>query len=725
MFARLHPTLRQLFALSLAGLTLSLALLFYLFARGSQRTILQTSERFRDSASRDVAKRVTDYLNQAPLAVAHFEEQVRYGLVNPEDGNSIQSGLLSLLLANDNISEATFTHGRSMGFGPNGDIRLKPMSAGQVTVWRSDNGNIVARHVWFDGKQFLSESHRLDHAMRQHDSRRGKIVTAMDPTDHLTFRTPSDRDHYGTLLWTDLHWSQLNEFLSERRVEVSTLKTIDDSSSQFAGVLRVGLMKKQIDLAVQVHLAGTGPADPHLVFLCDRRGRLITGVGAQDRVVESDDDVRMAPGNLPEQVVAALQQPSLKTVDAEHPAAGAFRARSITYLYTFRALPKTQDWIAGIVVPQNYYLEPLLRTQRRVWWAAVAFMLAILATGGFVLHGIGRAHSMIVHETARMKAFDFMPSSNASRLRDVEDVLDGLEKAKTAMRAMGKYVPVDLVRRLYHEGREPSLGAEPIELSLLFTDIKEFTRIAEQISPGRLAEILGRYLQVVTGVIHKEKGTVDKYIGDAVMAFWNAPEPLTSHAVFACRAALGCQEALRLLYASPEWSGCPIFETRVGLHSCVASVGHFGAPDRFNYTAIGDGVNLASRLEGLNKHYGTSILASETAYEACREEFDFRLLDRVAVKGKMQGVTIYELLGARSLDGKRKPHIVSYEQAFRAYLRADFREALDILKIETRAKINESLIKDAPSAVLAERCFYYLEHPPAGEWTGVHGFTKK
>ncbi|HZR29993.1 MAG TPA: adenylate/guanylate cyclase domain-containing protein [Terriglobales bacterium] len=722
MFARLHPTLRQLFALSLLGLTLSLALLFYLFARGSQRTILQTSQRFRDSASSEVATRVTDYLNQAPLAVTHFEEQVKYGLVNPQDSNSIESGLLSLLLANDNISEATFTYGRSAGFDEDGNIRLKPMSAGQVTVWRSDDGALVARHVWFDGKHFLSESHSLNHAARRPDSRSGKVVVAMDPTDHLTFRTPSDRNNYGTLLWTDLHWSQLNEFLSERRVEVSTLKTIDDSSSEFAGVLRIGLMKKQIDLATQVHLAASGANDPHRVFLCDRRGRLITGFGAQDRVVESEDEVRIAAANLPPPVVAALQQPWLKTVDAEHPvAAGSFRLGSITYLCTFRALPGTQDWIAGIVVPQNYYLESLLRTQRRVFWAAVGLMLAILVTGGFILHGIGRAHSMVVRETVRMKAFDFMPSANSSRLRDVEDVLEGFEKAKTAMRAMSKYVPIDLVRRLYHEGREPSLGAEPVELSLLFTDIKEFTTIAEQISPDRLAEILGRYLQVVTGIIHKEKGTVDKYIGDAVMAFWNAPEPLRSHAVFACRAALGCQESLGQLYASPQWSGCPVFETRFGLHACVASVGHFGAPDRFNYTAIGDGVNLTSRLEGLNKHYGTSILASEAIYRLCCEEFEFRLLDRVAVKGKTQGVTIYELLGVRSSDGKRKPHIISYEQAFAAYLRSDFRGALHILTMQ--AEIAGA--KDAPGAVLAERCRYYLEHPPAGDWTGVHSFTTK
>jgi adenylate cyclase len=716
MLRPLQLTLKQLFALSLAGLTVGLALLFYLFSRGSERTILQTSEGFRDSASREVATRVVNYLNQAPAAVAHFEEQVKYGLVSPENIDSTQSGLLSLLVANDNLSEATFTYGRSTGFDENGDIRLKPMSTGQVTVWRTDGGSFVATRVRFDGRQFLSESHPL--VAQGKNAPRGKITAVKDdPATHRTFLTPSNQEYYGTLVWTDLHWSQLNQ----QRVEVSVQKTIEDSHSQFAGVLRVGLMKKQIDRAVQIHLAETQDDDPHRVFLCDQQGRLITGFGAEERVVESGEsgnDLRIA-GNLPPEVVAALEQPVLKTVDAEHAAAsGSFRLGPTSYLYTFRALPKTQDWIVGIVVPQDFYLAPLLATQRRVMWASVALMLAILITGIFMLRGAGRAHALIVRETGRMKAFKFAPSSNSSHLRDVKDVLDGLEKAKTAMRAMSKYVPVDLVRRLYQEGREPALGAQPVELSVLFTDIKEFTTVAEQIAPGHLAEVLGRYLEVVAGVIQRERGTVDKYIGDAVMAFWNAPEPLASHAVFACRAALGCRERLQQLYASSEWRGQPIFETRFGLHVCVASVGHFGAPDRFNYTAIGDGVNLASRLEGLNKYYGTSIVASENVFQASHEEFEFRLLDRVAVKGKTRGITIYELLGSRSL-GTRKPHIVSYEQAFDAYSRADFRQALKILE-----DVAKTEIQDLPSIVLAERCRRYLEHPP-GEWTGLHTFTAK
>jgi adenylate cyclase len=322
---------------------------------------------------------------------------------------------------------------------------------------------------------------------------------------------------------------------------------------------------------------------------------------------------------------------------------------------------------------------------------------------------------MILRETGRMKSFDFTPAVNSSPLGDVEEVLQGLEKAKTAMRAMGKYVPVDLVRRLYHDGKEPVLGAEQTELSVLFTDIREFTPVAESSAPDQLAATLGRYLQLMAGVIQEEKGTVDKYMGDAVMAFWNAPAPVSSHTVYACRAALRCRDELEKLFASPEWAGRARFETRFGLHVCVASVGHFGAPDRFNYTAIGDGINLASRLEGLNKFYGTTIIVTEDVKNAAGDEFEFRRLDRVSVKGKTEGITIYELMGVKRPGAERPPHVERYEAALAAYQQGEFKTALTILGGET---------EDTPSVNLKQRCREYIENPP-GDWQGIRVFHMK
>jgi adenylate cyclase len=217
-------------------------------------------------------------------------------------------------------------------------------------------------------------------------------------------------------------------------------------------------------------------------------------------------------------------------------------------------------------------------------------------------------------------------------------------------------------------------------------------------------------------VIQSEKGTIDKYIGDSLMTFWNAPEAVAGHEILACRAALRCRDALQELYNLPGWGNAPRFETRFGLHRCIASVGHFGAPDRLNYTAIGDGINLASRLEGLNKYYGTHIIVSDSIHTAAKEVFEFRLLDCVAVKGKTEGIVIYELLAER-IAGKARPEFVDrYEQAFVFYQHGDFATALELLKDQD---------EDSPSSVLTGRCREWVSHPPVGMWNGIHVFQSK
>jgi adenylate cyclase len=311
-----------------------------------------------------------------------------------------------------------------------------------------------------------------------------------------------------------------------------------------------------------------------------------------------------------------------------------------------------------------------------------------------------------------MNAFDFSPTRPDSLFRDVADVLESQEKAKSAMRAMSKYVPVDLVRRLYRDKREPVLGGELMQVTLMFTDIKDFTAVSERLAPNDLADALGRYLAVMAQIIQQEtRGTIDKFIGDAIMTFWNAPEPVPEHAHMACQAALRCRAAARAQAQSSDWGALPAFETRFGLHSAPALIGHFGAPDRMNYTAMGDAVNLASRLEGLNKQYGTSIIASETIVRATGATFVFRLLDRVAVKGKTEAIRIYELLGQKGEAGEIRDVIASYEKAFAAYSARDFDGAIAIL---------EKQPTDGPSVRLLARCRMYLSEAPPVDWDGIY-----
>ncbi len=624
MTPKWRPTLQQVFVLSLLGLLLALASLLWLGFNGSKRTILRSSENYRELAARFISSRVTDYLNQAPQAVDDFERKAQYGLINFKDAASVQQSLLSLLLANENLSEATLTYANTIGPVNQGAARIDPASVGQIAIVRAPRrGGFIRRFTWYDNGKYVAAN---DELLPDSPSRPLHSYAVPDPSQHLTFQT-TYHDAYGALIITDLHWAQLDFNLPEdkRRVEVSVQKTVEDKPGHFVGVLRVGLLAAKINEAVQQHITGPpGQPDQHLIFLCDQSGGLITGFPGHERVSLSNDDLRIPTDGIPDPVVRALKEPALATVDEANPnAATTFNLHGEVYLCSFHYLPMTQDWIVGIVVPRNFYLGDIIHASWEIFWAALAMVSTIVAAGIVILRLVLRAQSLVLHETARMNRFEFAPSRHASPLRDVQEVLGSLERAKTAMRAMSKYVPMNLVRQLYHDGEEPMLGASPAELSVLFTDIRDFTSFAEQMPPAQLAEVLGRYLQVMATVIQSEKGTIDKYIGDAVMVFWNAPEPVDEHEMLACHTALRCADALQKLYAMPDWGDAPRFETRFGLHRCQASVGHFGSPERFNYTAIGDGINLTSRLEALNKHYGTTIIASETIEAVAKDAFDF------------------------------------------------------------------------------------------------------
>jgi adenylate cyclase len=458
----------------------------------------------------------------------------------------------------------------------------------------------------------------------------------------------------------------------------------------------------------------SGQDDPHRTFLCDAEGRLITRLAPTDRLQEVGDDLRIAPGSLPPEIAAALASPMLRVAAGQTSVSGEFRANGQDYFVTFRALPKpqTQDWIIGIVVPRAFYFGQLAVIRHHLLAGLLGVMILLVAAGGLILRGVRRAQAQITRESLKMNAFDFTPAPPDSPFRDVTEVLESQEKAKAAMRAMSKYVPIDLVRRLYRDKSEPVLGAELIEVSLMFTDIKDFTTLCEELAPNELADALGRYLEVMAGIIQREShGTIDKFIGDAIMTFWNAPEPVAEHARLACQAALRCRAAGEALTQAPDWGAWPAFGTRFGLHCAPALIGHFGARDRMNYTAMGDAVNLASRLEGLNKQYGTSIIVSETIVARAGEDFAFRLLDRVAVKGKSEAIRIYELLGRKGEGGERHEIVAAYEQALAAYAARDFSGAIELLARQPG---------DAPSARLLERCRGFQKEPPPADWNAIY-----
>ncbi|MES1164149.1 MAG: adenylate/guanylate cyclase domain-containing protein, partial [Verrucomicrobiota bacterium] len=343
------------------------------------------------------------------------------------------------------------------------------------------------------------------------------------------------------------------------------------------------------------------------------------------------------------------------------------------------------------------------------------------AAGTLGARTVGRGVAALVRATEAMRQFSFAraPLPRGS-FREIDAALESVERAKTALRAMVKYVPVSLVRQLYDSGRDPVLGAETRAVSLMFTDIADFTTHAEALPPDRLAQALGRYLGAATGAVERTGGAVDKYIGDALMVLWNAPTLQADHAAAACRGALACAAATDALVASEGWrrAGLAPWRTRFGIHTGPVLVGNFGAPERLNYTAMGDGVNLAARLEGLNKFYGTAILVSDDTRRQAGDGFLFREVDRVVVKGKAQVVAIHELVGmaADPAAAARRPVLARYEEALAAVRARRFADALALLAPQR---------EDGPSRVLAGRCEIWMRTPPPDGWDGTWTATSK
>jgi adenylate cyclase len=256
------------------------------------------------------------------------------------------------------------------------------------------------------------------------------------------------------------------------------------------------------------------------------------------------------------------------------------------------------------------------------------------------------------------------------------------------------------------------LGGVCRQLTILFSDIANFTSISEHLAPEVLVQDLCEYFNVISSAILAEKGTLDKYIGDSVMAFWGAPVALDEHAYRACMAAVTAQDRLASLFRQWESKGKTRFATRIGIHTAEVIVGNMGYEERLNYTVIGDGVNLASRLEGLNKFYGTSTLVSHTTEALVRDHFEFRRVDRVAVKGKTEGVDVFELLALKGdIPVNLRKLMDVYENGLAAYFERDWKFALQ--HFNTVLKYRPG---DGPSQVLAARCRRFMVQSPPETW---------
>ena len=308
-----------------------------------------------------------------------------------------------------------------------------------------------------------------------------------------------------------------------------------------------------------------------------------------------------------------------------------------------------------------------------------------------------------------------------------------VEKDKRFLKdTFGTYISPELIDQMFDAKEEPSLGGEEGYHTAFFTDIQSFSAFSEKLSASDLVELLNGYLTEMTNILLDNKGTLDKYIGDAIVAFYGAPAPVDDHEYWACLTAVKMQEGLAELRA--KWQGegdrwpeiVHNMQNRIGVNTGPMVTGNMGSTMRMNYTMMGDTVNLAARLEASAKQYGVYIQEAEETYKVCKDKFIWRDLDYVIVMGKTEPAQVFELIAeAGNMPSGYDKLLPAYHEAVKLYRNQDWLKAIEAFKASDELEDMFPGRKTNPSRVYIPRCEHYKENPPGDDWDGSWALTKK
>jgi adenylate cyclase len=344
-------------------------------------------------------------------------------------------------------------------------------------------------------------------------------------------------------------------------------------------------------------------------------------------------------------------------------------------------------------------LTALLYAGALTAFIAVAFRQAVWVDAVMVLMSLGFAFAITT-------AFSY--------------ATEGRQK-RQIKQAFSHYMSDLLIQDLMKNPEKLRLGGERKVLTVFFSDLAGFTSLSEKLNPEEVVTLLNRYLTAMTDIILESGGIIDKYEGDAIMAFWGAPLPQEDHALRACHAAVDNQKRLVALREEFARLGLPPVHARIGINTGEMIIGNMGSSQRFDFTVIGDQVNLASRLEGAGKEYGTSIIISEETCRQARDHIEVRELDLLQVKGKEIPVRIFELLARKGeMEAGLAEAVIVFSKGLELYRNRQWVEAMTAF-----GQVRQLKPDDGPSMTFTRRCEIFLKEPPPGDWDGVFRLTKK
>lgn len=401
-----------------------------------------------------------------------------------------------------------------------------------------------------------------------------------------------------------------------------------------------------------------------------------------------------------------------------------FTEEKTEYIASFKIIPILADhgWMIAIIDRADDFTGNLHRIEFfYIFITMIFFFIGLLLISNLVSRLI-KPIKALVKETDQIKNFNLEDTKNIpSNIKEVFELSDAIHRMKLGLRSFQKYVPADLVRQLIKSDKESIMQGHKSDLAIFFSDIKDFSTITEKDNSAELVVQICDYFDIIAHHISENEGTIDKYIGDSIMAFWGAPLKVQDPCQKGAIAALKSINDLTL--ANKKWDEIhkPQLLTRIALHYGEAVVGSLGSSERLNYTAIGDAINLTNRLVNINKVYGTSIIVTGSFYQAIKDQFALRFIDNIKVKGKIECVAIYELLAENSNDltFDLKAYQEKYQLAFSAYQQKNWQQAISLFE--------QCLLiypEDSLALTFIQRAKSLLRTPPE-EWDGIWSFKEK
>jgi len=416
-----------------------------------------------------------------------------------------------------------------------------------------------------------------------------------------------------------------------------------------AGDKFIGFIGTNITFKILSAYLASHRISPHsTTLIIDQSGRIIAHpVPGQG--------VRKVNGKLVLATTADLADPAIERAVELHRATNSnrvqFNSDGQQDIGVFGPFPANFriPWEVLIVAPLDDFIGPLKKTNQRIGLLILALIAAEVPLILVVAKRIARPIEAVTREMQQIQALNFAHTQpQDSFIREIHLLQQAVNLMSNSLRSFAAFVPIGIVRQLVESGRPLTLSGESRFLTIFFSDLENFSTVSEHLPPQQLMRQVSSYFEVVSGALTAESATIDKYIGDSVMAFWGAPSPVEDHIYHACVGAL--RAAYRVRRLNEQWArdGLPQMRMRVGLHCDNVVVGNVGSADRLSYTIMGDGVNVAARLEGLNKTFHTAICISDSVYNAVIDRIIARELQLVSVKGRQSKIMVYELIGIRN-----------------------------------------------------------------------------